>query len=94
MQQHESRLKNHLSIPKATKGEPDPLNAREMSQYKHDKDLPTYRGLGTRSSMADRQRMAQVFLARSLDAEATFDKKLINKAVSTVIGLNVLSGGY
>jgi hypothetical protein len=94
LQQHESRLKNHLSIPKATKGEPDPLNAREMSQYKHDKDLPTYRGLGTRSSMADRQRMAQVFLARSLDAEATFDKKLINKAVSTVIGLNVLSGGY
>jgi len=94
LQKHPSRLKNHLIVPKPTKGEPDPLNAREMSQYKHDKDLPTYRGLGNRSSMADRQRMAQVFLARSLDSGATFDKKLINKAVSTVIGLKVLSDGY
>lgn len=94
LQPHPTRLKNHLAVPKSTKGEPDPLNAREMSQYKHDKDLPTYRGLGNRSSMTDRQRMAQVFLARSLDSEATFDKKLINKAVSTVIGLKVLSNGY
>lgn len=94
LQPHSTRLKNHITVPKPTKGEPDPLNAREMSQYKHDKDLPTYRGLGNRSSMTDRQRMAQVFLARSLDSEATFDKKLINKAVSTVIGLKVLSNGY
>ena len=94
LQPHPTRLKNHLAVPKPTKGEPDPLNAREMSQYKHDKDLPTYRGLGNRSSMTDRQRMAQVFLARSLDSEATFDKKSINKAVSTVIGLKVLSNGY
>ena len=94
LQSHSTRLKIHLIVPKPAKGEPDPLNAREMSQYKHDEDLPTYRGLGNRSSVTDRQRMAQVFLARTLNPESSFDKKLINQAVSTVIGLKVLSKGY
>ncbi|MBI2832333.1 MAG: hypothetical protein HYX79_08765 [Chloroflexi bacterium] len=89
-----SRLMVHLSVPKAAKGAPDPLNAEEMSQYKHTEDPPTYRGLGNRSSMMDRQRMAQVFLARSLNSEATFDRKLIDKGVSTLRGLKNLSVGY
>jgi hypothetical protein len=94
LQSHPARLKNHLAIPKLAKGASDPLNAKEMSTYKHDQDEKTYRGLGNRSSITDRQRMAQVFLARSLDPSACFDKKLIDKAVSTVIGLKVLSKGY
>ncbi|MBI4302266.1 MAG: hypothetical protein HY664_06650 [Chloroflexi bacterium] len=94
LQSHPGRLKNHLAIPKPPKGAPDPLNAEEMSRFKHDEDSPTYRGLGTRSSVKDRQRMAQVFLARSLEPGAIFDKKLLDKAVSTLVGLKALSKGY
>jgi hypothetical protein len=81
-------------MPKPPKGAPDPLNAEVMSRYKHTEDLPTYRGLGNRASMTDRQRMAQVFLARSLNPESTFDSKLIDMGVSTLRGLKSLSKGY
>jgi len=94
LQAHPVRLKNHLALPKTAKNAPDPLNALEMSRYKHDEDPPTYRGLGNRSSMQDRQRMAQLFLARSLDSEANFERKLLDRAVSTVRGLKSLSKGY
>ena len=95
LQSHPSRLKNHLTLPRPAKGAPDPLNAEEMSRYKHEgKDQPTYRGLGTRSSIEDRQRMAQLFLARTLDSKAAFEKQLMSKAVSTLIGLKALSKGY
>lgn len=94
LQTHPPRLKTHLLIPKSPKGAPDPLNAAEMSKFKHDQDPQTYRGLGTRSLPKDRQRMAQVFLARSRDPGLTLDKTLLNKAVSTVVGLKVLEKGY
>jgi hypothetical protein len=94
LQQQPIRLKIHLSVPKQAKGAPDPLNAEEMSRYKHAEDPPTYRGLGNRSSLTDRQRMAQVFLARSLNIEASFDKKLIDRGVSQLRGLKSLSEGY
>ena len=94
LQTHPARLHNHLALPKPAKSAPDPLNALEMSRYKHDEDPPTYRGLGNRSSMQDRQRMAQLFLARSLDPEATFERKLLDRAVSQLRGLRSLSKGY
>ena len=47
-----------------------------MSVFKHDSDLPTYRGLGTRSSVKDRQRIAQLFLAKSCEDNVCFDKIL------------------
>jgi len=94
LQTHPVRLKNHLALPKPAKNAPDPLNALEMSRYKHDEDPPTYRGLGNRSSMQDRQRMAQLFLARSLDPEASFETKLLDRAVSQLRGLKSLSKGY
>lgn len=88
------RLAVHLDVPKPAKGAPDPLNAQEMSTFKHDEDPPTYRGLGTRSALKDRQRMAQVFLARSSQPSGTFDKKLLYQAVSQVVGLKALQKGY
>ncbi len=94
LQTHPVRLKNHLTLPKPAKSAPDPLNAAEMSRYKHDEDPPTYRGLGNRSSIQDRQRMAQLFLARSLDSGATFERKLLDSAVSQLRGLKSLSKGY
>ncbi len=73
---------------------PDPLNAVEMSKFKHDLDPPTYRGLGTRSSLKDRQRIAQLFLAKSLHESCTLDKKFLIEAVSTVVGLLSLKKSY
>lgn len=94
LQNHPERLENHYEIPKTSKNIPDPLNAAEMSQFRHDKDAPTYRGLGTRPSLKDRQRLAQLFLAKSIKSGAAIDKKLMNQAVSKVVGLNVLKASY
>lgn len=94
LQNEPTRANNHYSIPKPTKTIPDPLNAKEMSVFQHDSDDATYRGLGTRSAVKDRQRMAQLFLARSLDKDKVIDKTLMNKAVSQVVGIKALQKGY
>jgi len=95
LQSHPERLKKHYVIPKVSGRIHDPLNADEMSKYKHDSDKATYRGLGTRSALKDRQRMAQLFLARTTkDDNAQIDKDLMYSAVSQVVGLLSLSKGY
>jgi len=94
LQTHPKRLENHYRIPKTSSKIPDPLNAEEMSKYKHDKDMATYRGLGTRSALKDRQRIAQLFLYKSLEEHVLIDQKVMDKAVSQVIGLLSLSQGY
>jgi hypothetical protein len=94
LQNNHTRLQNHYSIPKTNKAIPDPLNAKDMSTFRHDSDDPTYRGLGTRSAIKDRQRMAQLFLARSLEKDRVIDKSLMNKAVSQVVGIKSLQKGY
>jgi hypothetical protein len=65
-----------------------------MADFKYYQDVDASRGLGTRSIMKDRQRMAQVFLARSIDPEATLDKKLLNQAVNQATALRFFSKGY
>jgi len=94
LQSHPSRLQVHLTIPQPPKGAPDPLNAEEMSKFRYYQDIETYRGLGTRSLLKDRQRMTQVFLARTIDPEATLDKKLLNQAINQVAALRFFSRGY
>jgi len=94
LQNNPERLANHYRIPKTNKKIPDPLNAKEMSEFKHDSDKPTYRGLGTRSSSKDRQRIAQLFLAKSRENNVYLDKSFMNKAVSQVMGILYTSQGY
>lgn len=94
LQSHPQRLNNLFQIPKATREFPDPLNAKGMSTFHHDEDEATYRGLGTRSSMKDRQRMAQVFLAKSTSPDMCLDKGLLNKAVSQVRAIRSWKSGY
>jgi len=94
LQNHKDRLLNHYKIPNTTSKIPDPLNAEEMSNFKHDSDPSTYRGLGTRQSIKDRQRLAQVFLAKSLKDSCILDKRFLQKAVSQVIGITALKKGY
>jgi hypothetical protein len=94
LQAHPARLAVHLSVPPTPKDAPDPLNAEEMNQFRYYQDIETYRGLGTRAIMKDRQRMAQVFLARSIDGNATLDKKLLNQAVNQATALKFFRKGY
>lgn len=94
LQSHPDRLQNHYKIPKTNARVPDPLNAKEMSEFKHDSDLPTYRGLGTRSSTKDRQRIAQLFLAKSCEDNVLIDKNFMLKAVNQVMGIIFHSKGY
>jgi hypothetical protein len=94
LQTHPRRLAVHLAVPQSPKGIPDPLNAEEMSQFRYYQDIETYRGLGTRAIMKDRQRMAQVFLARSLNPEARLDKKLLDQAVNQFAALRFFAKGY
>ncbi len=94
LQSHPSRLQIHLTVPTPPKGAPDPLNAEEMYKFRYYQDIETFRGLGTRPILKDRQRMAQVFLARTINAEATLDKKLLNQAVNQVAALRFFSKGY
>ncbi len=94
LQKQPPRLENHYRIPRTTSKIPDPLNAEEMSQFKHDHDQPTYRGLGTRSSLKDRQRIAQLFLAKSREENVALEKNFMTKAVNQVEGLLNLSKGY
>jgi len=91
---HPRRLQVHLTVPPPPKGVPDPLNAEEMAGFRYYQDIETSRGLGTRAIMKDRQRMAQVFLARSMDPEATLEKKLLNQAVNQFTALRFFSKGY
>lgn len=94
LQSHRTRLENHYELPKTNNQIPDPLNAFEMSKYKHDSDEKTYRGLGTRTTDKDRQRIAQLFLAKSINTNSIIDKALMDKAVSQVVGLASLEKGY
>jgi hypothetical protein len=94
LQAHPARLKIHLAPPEPAKGIADPLNAKEMFEFRYYQDIETYRGLGTRAIMKDRQRMAQVFLARSLNADAVLDKKLLEQAVNQFAALRFFKKGY
>lgn len=94
LQSHPNRLAVHLVPPSPPKDAPDPLNAKEMAEFRYYQDIETYRGLGTRSIMKDRQRMAQVFLARSLSPEAVLDRKLLDQAVNQFAALRFFKKGY
>lgn len=94
VQHDRSRLNNHLAIPPLSRGATDPLNSLDMSKFKHDQDPPTYRGLGARSDVKERQRLAQVFLARSRTQDSPIDRTLLNRAVSQVVGLKAMDKGY
>lgn len=94
LQAHPPRLQVHLTVPNPPKGVPDPLNADEMAKFKHYQDTDANRGLGTRAALKDRQRMAQVFLARTTSPELTFDRKLLSQSVNQVMALRFFSRGY
>ncbi|MFC1911038.1 hypothetical protein ACFLXC_07210, partial [Chloroflexota bacterium] len=94
LQSHPDRLQIHLAIPELAKGAVDPLNAQEMANFKHYQDSEGQRGLGIRASLKDRQRMAQVFLARTVEPDGTLNKTIFSRAVNQVVALKFFSKGY
>ena len=94
LQPYPQRLEIHFRIPRPPRDAPDPLNAEGMSTFQHYWDPPTYRGLGTRSTLQDRQRMAQVFLAKSKYPDSPLGQTLLHKAVSQVQAIRSLEKGY
>ncbi len=95
LQSYPDRLKNHYKLPRTSKDIPDPLNGRGMSQYHYDKDDPSYRGLATRTTPKDRQRVAHLFLAKSsIDENVILDEAFIDQAVYHLEGLLNYSKGY
>ncbi len=96
LQTHPERLANHYEVPKTDKRKDviDPLNADGMAKYKHDNDKATYRGLATRSSPLERQRVAQLFLAKSTKPKTVLTTDFMDKAVSQVYGISMLARGY
>ena len=93
LQNHTDRLKNHYLLLSTTKKIPDPLNAKEMSEYRYSGEK-TYRGLGTRSSIKDRQRVVQLFLAKSRNKSVCFERKFIDAAVNQCEGNIRAEKGY
>lgn len=89
LQSNPKRLKNHYRVPKTSAKIPDPLHAEAMSRFHHDKDKETYRGLGTRESLEERRRLAQLFLNRSVDGGA-ITKNAMKDAVSQAIAYRLL----
>ena len=41
LQKHQDRLQNHFTVPQPPEGAVDPLNAKEMSEFRRDEDPPT-----------------------------------------------------
>ncbi len=82
LQSDQTRLKKFYSLP-SNSGKDDPLNAKEMSEFKNHKlDPATYRGLGTRSDAKERGRLIMIFLVYSKDSSGTkIDKSLLDKSV-------------
>lgn len=64
LQSQPERLNKLYKLPDVS-GTDDPLNAVAMSKARYEKDLPTYRGLATRSDETERGRVLQLFLEYS-----------------------------
>ncbi|MCK4817548.1 hypothetical protein KA005_17400, partial [bacterium] len=85
LQRDPERLERHYSLPNMydmTKSL-DPLNAKQMSITRHEVvDEQTYRGLGTRQSPRDTQRLVELFLLLSKpDFSGTITRELLQMAV-------------
>lgn len=59
LQDNGVRLKRHYELSKCTKN--DPLNAKVLAKAKHKTDPENYRGLGTRTDVKERGRLAELF---------------------------------
>lgn len=81
LQSDNKRLEKFFKLPEKTKSS-NPLSAKEMSDYKHQSDQKTYRGLGTRTDKKERGKLIELFLLYSDKQETSITYNLIDAAVS------------
>ena len=84
LQRQQKRLKVHYELPALydAKSSPDPLNSVAMSQAKPHGEKQTYRGLGTRQTSKEAQRLVQLFLLQSSEQfRGAITRQLIDVAV-------------
>ncbi len=72
------RLTRHFELSKITKT--DPLEASLLAKAKHKTDPDNYRGLGTRTDVKDRGRLAELFFLQA-EKGGGFNKSLIDLAI-------------
>ncbi len=77
-----------IKLPEATKNK-NPLAAKEMSEYKHQSDPKTYRGLGTRSDRKERGKLVELFLLYSSKEQPLINHNLIDAAVTNYLSYSL-----
>lgn len=84
-QNHPDYLKVLYGLPDSVSAPGDPLNAKALSQARHQgTDPDTYRGLGARSTPAELGRMLEVFLVLATKAsKKKVTKELANAAIQS-----------
>lgn len=88
LQADKKRLDKFYHLVEKTKNS-NPLSAQELSEYKHQSDQKTYRGLGTRSDKKERGKLIQLFLLYSSKIETTITPSLIDAAVTQYLTLSL-----
>lgn len=78
------RLNKLYKLPETSKGV-NPLAAKDMSEYKHQSDQKTYRGLATRSDKKERGKLIELFLLYSDKVVTTIKCDLIDAAVTNYL---------
>lgn len=79
LQSNKVRLGRHYSLSEETKC--DPLNAKVLAKAKHKTDPENYRGLGTRTDVKDRGRLAELFFFQA-EKGSGITKELTTAAVA------------
>ncbi len=79
LQSNKTRLNRHYSLCDETKN--DPLNAKVLAKAKHKTDPENYRGLGTRTDVKDRGRLAELFFFQA-EKGSGITKELTTAAIA------------
>ena len=78
LQDNRTRLQRHYDLSKQEKT--DPLNAKALSKVRHKTDPENYRGLGTRTDVKERGRLAELFYFQA-EKGSGITKELANAAI-------------
>jgi len=78
LQNNKTRLKRHFDLAEVK--DQDPLYANLLAKAKHKSDPENYRGLGTRTDVKDRGRLAELFFLQA-EKGGGFTKSMVDLAI-------------
>ncbi|WKN31378.1 hypothetical protein PZB74_20730 [Porifericola rhodea] len=78
LNKNKERLKRHYELSNRTSA--DPLNSSVLAKGRHKTDPENYRGLGTRTDVKDRGRLAELFFLQA-EKGTGINKKMVDLAV-------------